>query len=239
MICIFISIPYTKAQRKLLEEDVTSYDLQKPKNGPNLLHFTHWYVDFGFFVPNPYQEDNQNVNFGKTHNFIIGYRYKIKATNWLAFGADAEYNSSTFNFKDNFFINNENLDYLIHNKEKLRINNVGGEIFIRFNFGKRGNVIGKFIDFAGYGLVNLYSKHIFVDKLSNPTFYNSKNVKTINTKLNYLELFNYGTRMRLGNNRFAICISYRFSEILKKDFQKEYNNLDLPKLNVDLQIGFH
>jgi hypothetical protein len=226
------------SQRTLIEEDVTTYDFNKPINGPNLMHFTHWYLGLGFYTPDPL-DDAIDIMYVKTHNFTVGYRYKLKATKWLAFGADLEYNTASYFFKNSFFNDSVFPDQTTHDVEKLRMNNFGTEIFIRFNFGKRGNIIGKFVDFAAYGLLNFDAKHIYIDKLSTPVFYNAKTVKVVNSKLNYIEFPQYGVRFRLGYNRYALCVSYRLSDILTQKFKTENSLFELPRLNVDFQIGLH
>jgi len=226
------------SQRTLVEEDVSTYDFEKPKNGPNLLHFTHWYLALDFYAPNPIEE-NIKCQYATSHNFMIGYRYKLRVTNWLALGADAEFYTSSYYFEDDFFYDITSEINTNHNKEKLRLNNFGTEVYIRFNCGKRGNVIGKFIDFAAYGLVNFDAKHIYIDKFSTPHFYDSKTVKVVNSNLNYIEFLNYGARFRIGYNRFAVSFAYRLSDILTKEFKSDNNQLELPRFSVGLQVGLH
>lgn len=237
-ILILITAQFSFSQRTLLEEDINSYDFEKPKNGPNLLHFTHWYLGLGFFTPDPLEESIE-IQYGKSNSFTIGYRYKLKATNWLSFGADLEYNTMSYHFKNAFFYDETSENQTKHDLEKLRIHNAGTEVYLRFNFGKRGNIIGKFVDFAGYGTLNFDAKHIFIDKFPSPTAYNSKKVKVVNSNLNYINFLNYGARLRFGYNRYAVCISYRLSDILSKEFKTENLQPELPRLNVDFQIGLH
>lgn len=236
-ILIFTTL-FSFSQRTLLEEDIRTYDFEKPMNGPNMLHFTHWYVGLGFFTPEP-QEKTIEILYGASHDFTLGFRYKLKATNWLAFGADLEYNTAVYYFNNSFFNDSNSALQTHHDKEKLRLNNASSEVYIRFNFGKRGNIIGKFIDFAAYGLYNFDNKHIYIDKYSNPNFYNAKTVKTINSNLNYIEALNYGARFRIGYNRYAICLSYRLSDILSQKFKTDNLQLELPRLNIDFQVGLH
>lgn len=221
-----------------MEEDITKYDFEKPKNGPNLLHFTHWYFGAGVIVQNPYEKsiDIENVS---THNLIIGYRYKLRVTNWLAFGADGIFYSESYYFKDNFFKESLTETSTNHNTEKIRLNNAGAEIYMRLNFGKRGNVIGKFVDFAAYGLYIFDAKHIYIDKLQTPGFYHAKKIKVENRQLTYIESLNYGVKLRCGYNRYAVFFIYRFSDILSSGFKTDNNLYELPRFSFGFQIGLH
>jgi len=59
--------------------------------------------------------------------------------------------------------------------------------------------------------------------------------KIILTKLKYMNSVNYGLTARIGYNRFVIFAMYRFSDI----FKSSSDRIDLPRLNVGLQLGIH
>ena len=225
------------AQRVLIEEDVASYDEANTKYGQNYRHYLHFYTDLAFFTPNPL-EDQLEIKYGLSNSFTFGYRYKLKLTNWLAVGADIKHNSLIYNFKNTFKPFDEEIN-IEHDKDKLKLNSFGTEVYLRLNFGKRGNMIGKFIDFAGYINAIYSTKHIYYNTYASGNMFKAEEQKTINSKLQYIQPYFYGAKVRLGINKFVLSFDYQLSEIFTQEFVQETNNYNLPKFSIGLQIGLH
>ena len=128
----------------------------------------------------------------------------------------------------------------IHDKETLRLNNLGFEIFQRINFGRRGNFVGKFIDMGLYYNWAFDVKHAYKDKIdqsNNPDM--AKNTKIINRNLNYIDDFNYGLRARLGFNRSVLTFTYRLSDLFDKTFHNNEIDIEMPRFTLGIQLGIH
>ena len=145
-------------QTVILNEKPLKYDLQIPSEGPNFRHFNHLYLSYNFIIPLG-DENEIETNFAKSYVFNLGWRYKFKIVEFLAIGTAINFYNVTYNLTQNekkMVPNN-----IQHTKEKMKFNNLGTEIFIRFNFGKRGNVIGKFADIATYLNYAISVKHLY------------------------------------------------------------------------------
>lgn len=223
----------TVSQTVLLHEKISDYDFEMPKQGPNFRHFTHLYLGFAFYIPTGNKNEIPIIN-GLSTAFSVGVRYKFKLTNFFAIGTALNYTNDIFTIKQDktkIFPNSN-----IHKREKLRLNSLGSEAFIRFNFGKRGNIIGRFIDFGAYINWVFVAKLVFKDQIKNqPNSYNAKKIKVVLSNLNYIKRYHYGVKTRIGMNRFVINASYRLDELLND----EYKPLFLPRFNVGIEIGLH
>jgi hypothetical protein len=115
---------------------------------------------------------------------------------------------------------------ITHEEEKFVFNNIELEVFNRINFGKRGDIVGFYIDFGPY--IN----YVFSARFK--TFENSDNIKTVYKNLDYTSPYEIGIKARLGIDRYNLFASYRLSDM----FIKKYNYPELSKLIIGLQIGF-
>lgn len=230
---IFMSLAVLSfSQEILLEEDVAG-DTIIEKNGPNLKRYGHFFFDYGFFADQP-EGDGMEIQYGFSNALTFGYRYKYKLNNTFAFGWDMHLSSWIFRIKQND--QKTFPDSILHTKERLTAGNLGGEIYLRINYGRRGNQIGNFIDLAGYGNWIYGATHYTKDKLDNPNSVHAKIVETSYTNLGYIDQYAYGVNCRLGFNRFVLGASYRLSDIILET----YNTYpEMPRLSVSLQIGIH
>jgi hypothetical protein len=229
IISIALTIHNAKAQKVVLEEDVLA-DSVTPIYGQNYKHFRHAYLTYGFVS----SEDTpgSEIIYGLSRHMALGYRYKRKFTNFYALGFDASINSDAFHLKQNSSKSLPNDS--IHESERLVFSYLKGEIYNRFNFGKRGNIIGKFIDLGVYANYNYRVKNISIDKLSDNE-YNAGRMKQIFTGLDYYERTGYGMVARAGINRYVVFAQYRLSDA----FEPAFNYEDLPKLILGFQVGLY
>ncbi len=225
------------SQTKLIEEDIRKYDIKIPTSGPNLKNFRHFYLDYAFAVTQT-KGEGADINFGKTHIFTIGWRYKRKLSNFFSYGFDFNYNNLVFNLKQNskkIVPNN-----ITHTKEKIKLNNAGGEFFLRTNIGRRGNIVGKFLDIGAFVNWSIITKHYFEDDTDSKTNgYNAGKTEVVYKDLNYVEEFQYGIKARIGVNRWVVSAKYRLSDVLTDKFRTSTVNIELPRLFIGLQIGLH
>ncbi len=238
LVIIIISLQFTAfSQTVLLHEDISKLDFQMPSNGPNYKNFHQLYVNYRFIVSlNDAQEVETNL--WKSAVFSVGWRYKRKLSNWFAVGTGINYSNAIFSIKQN---NAKQVPNNIqHDEEKLKFNSANLELYTRINFGKRGNVIGKFIDIGGYAGYAFSVKHFYKDNLdkSNPPYYSG--VTEVNQKdLNYVNRFNYGLKARMGVNRWVITASYRLSDLLTDDYKTIVGDYIFPRFDIGFELGLH
>ncbi|MFN8258596.1 MAG: hypothetical protein U0W24_23100 [Bacteroidales bacterium] len=224
-------------QTVILHEKISDYDFKMPKEGPNFRHFTHLYLGYSFFIPSGLDTEIDVKN-GTSGVFNLGWRYKLKVTNWFALGAGINYFNETYNLKQS-----ENKiipDSVQHKTEKLKFNNFGPDFYFRFNLGKRGNIIGRFVDLGAYCSWTVKAKHSFEDKVDPATSKSNASMeKVVYSNINYVEKFQYGLKARIGANRFVITGTYRLSDLFTEEYLDEKGQFTLPNLTVGLEIGLH
>jgi hypothetical protein len=224
-------------QTVLLHEKMDDYDFKIPRQGPNFRHFNYLNIGYAFFIP------SNNVNeietrVGTTTLLNIGWRYKYKITNWMAIGGGINYSNDIYDLKQE--TGKVVPDSIIHAKEKLKFNSVGPDVYIRFNFGKRGNIIGRFIDIGAYAAYAFKVKDMYQDNLEkNLATGNAGIQKVIRSDLDYVEKIQYGLKARIGVNRFVLTGTYRLNELLTEEYKEQVGELILPQLSIGIEIGLH
>lgn len=231
------------AQKVLLYQDVAQ-DTVKQTFGPNLKYFGHFYGGFGMMAGPA--ETGSEIDYLKSHEFLMGYRFKYKVGKVYGLGFDA-----TVTFQSVFLKQEEGKTLPtpdLYEEEKLKFTNVGLGFYNRFNFGKRGNYVGNFLDLGVYGNLMPFKTHIYEDDhlfgLVGPLD-GVKKVKVRETGLKYLSDTNYGFLARIGFNRYVLYGNYRLSDLFNSGYGvartdgviKRYG--ELPRLSVGFQIGIH
>ena len=131
-------------------------------------------------------------------------------------------------------------DNSIYDKEKIMSNNLGGDIFMRFNIGKRTTKVGNYIDLGGYGdWAYRTSREVTVDAVDPNDPIGSEYSTSTNFRLNYLEKINYGLQARIGYGKFVLFGKYRLSDMFTDEFKTAVSPTDLPRLIMGIEIGLH
>lgn len=229
-IIIFNLMVGVSAQKAILEKEVTDEIFNKEK-GPNLKKFDHLYLLANFFI-NTTSDEVETKPF-LSGKFGLGYRYKYKLLSFYNIGFDISYKRLNFNLKqsEDKVVPND----ILHDKERLAMNNFDLELYQRFQIGKTGNMIGFFIDMGAYVGYVYGAKHVTKDEIEDDDLYKAELRKVINKKLNYTENLTYGVKARVGYNRFSLSGTYRFADL----FISSYDFPELPRFTVGLQIGLH
>ena len=165
------------SQDVLFNETVNSDSVIETK-GPNLKHYKHTYIGFGFAAMQS-ENKSSNIELGPSSNFIFGYRNKLKISNFYAVGYDVSYNLSWYRLsqtKDKL-----TPDAFQNDKERLTFQNLEFSVYNRFNFGKRGNIIGKFIDLGAYADWTFLCSHFIKNKISSQNNYKKPAANTISS----------------------------------------------------------
>ena len=216
------------AQDIKLQQDVTENKIST--EGPNRKNYHHSYMGYGVCAGKA--SDSLKTKFG-SGNFVFGYRYKRRFCQAYAIGYDVNYNANFFRIVQDsmkMFPNN-----VLHKKEKLIQNNVALVIYNRFNFGRRGDYIGHFLDLGAYAEWNFRSVYQTYDEYAVANSVGASNTRQIHSGLTYLNPFNYGFTARIGASKYALYANYRMSDI----FKISYIFPELPRLIIGLQLGLH
>lgn len=218
----------------LLEQDVNA-DTVLPSSGPNMKNYTHSYFRYGF-VAGSSDSAGADIKPGYSSEFAFGVRYKRRISNFYSLGFDVFYNTINYHLKQDsskIFPNP-----VLHKKEKLAYNNFGLELYNRINVGKRGNILGNFVDIGGYGEWGSLIKHFYRDELA--VAQTGASVREVtNKRLLYTSNLNYGAVARFGINRYVLYGKYRFSDIIKPGYlsQTGLRYPELPRIIVGIEIG--
>jgi Outer membrane protein beta-barrel domain len=215
-----LCVSFVNAQ-VVLEKDAKA-DTLVPSFGKNRFFYMHNTIGYGVNILN--QSNAYETELPGSGNFMFGYTFKWKVSNFFAFGFDLMWNSYDYQLKQDD--NKLFPDSLTHDKQKIMFNDISVSPYIRINFDvKRGNYLGYYLDLGGYGAFHLNRKLYTKDILS------SEEVsKTYISKYKALEKYNYGLYARLGFNTVTVFAKYRMSELL---IENGVN--DLPPLTVGLQ----
>lgn len=228
-------------QEILLQEDVNA-DTTELDIGPNKKKFSHSYFGLGF--PASADSVGSPINYGKSFELIIGRRMKWRVNNFYALGLDFAYHLSSYSIKQvpGKVLPNDSL----HDKERLKLHHLGLGFYNRFNYGKRGNYIGNFIDVGIRFDIPIFTSHTTEDELELASNNNGRKIKTKTTDLRFIEDYSYSGYFRLGFNKFVLTASYRLANLFIADanLYTKYNNglakyPELPVLNVGVEIGMH
>lgn len=217
-------------QKILMDKDVSK--AYKNIEGPNTKSFKQLVIGTGMIVGGSPELEINNLRSGY---FSAGFRQKFKVLSFYSAGYEIGYNALRFNIKqteDKMIPNN-----ILHDKEKLRFHDFHLMLFNRLNFGKRGNVIGRFIDFGGYVDYVFSSSHYTKDRIEESAFSSEPDVYADVTvvkhsKLDYVRPFGYGVFARAGINWFAVKVTYRVSEL----FREKYDWPELPRVYIGIEL---
>jgi hypothetical protein len=219
-----------QAQTRIIsEEPDTSGEITK--FGPNRFYYQHSLLALG----NYYYQKQPGMHTDGAVNFTTGGRLKLKIFSWESITYDFAYRL------DNFTINQKQtkrapLNTGVHQRERVTVHNMTMAFCNRFSFGRRGNIMGFWIDMGVYGDWAFSKSNVYLDRYydSNSSTAERYKVKTRLTRLKYIEPFNYGFTFRMGGDYGGVFANYRVNDLIKNASTTSYN--DLPKLNIGLEI---
>jgi hypothetical protein len=211
-------------QQVLLGEDLRG-DTLVPDFGMNRKHYTHSY--FGFhFVAGQAEDQAANVALGRSWSFEYGFRYKRRYNQTFSGGFELLAKRSSFHPER--FLEVEIPEDYSYNREKFVFLSMGGVVYQRFNYGMRGNYIGRFVDIGAYGDMHMNVRHIL--RLDG-----DPRLRIRRAGMDYHEFLGYGVFLRLGFNNFVLRGTYRLSDI----FKPEAGLAGFPRISFGLELGLH
>lgn len=208
------------------QEEVHSTEvdsIQLPKKGPNSPSLFHTKTDIGTHLP--LLGDDAVPTTLRSGEFVFGFRYQKKLANFMSFGIGGGYYYNQVYFQQN------NAKTVPTNatfkNERITNHRVYAELAPRFHFGKRGNVMGKWLEVGGYAFYNFTSKYTGVYNTSDSLFVNNSgfagtdfkgSIKTSVRNIQFTEPLGYGAMLRFGVNKTSFYIKYRLSDYFKPSY---------------------
>ncbi len=222
------------AQDVVLDKDVDKQ--YEDKKGPNMRYYGHFYQALGFAIP--YEEmSGANIQVGKSSEYFVGYRYKLKLLSFYAIGFDVNYIWRRYGIKSepdlpvDVALNPFSQASLV-DKMNLGLSSLGGEVYNRVNIGKRGNVLGKYFDIGIKAEWNIGNRLVIKQKAVAGDYFEKS--RSVQKNLNFIEKFSTLLTARIGINNYSIYGNYRISNL----FTTDYSIPELPPLTAGFQMKF-
>lgn len=221
--CLLVLSMSVFAQEEILEMN-PAVDTIEPVKGPNRKHFVHPFMSFGMCVDAG--ETGAQVKQPRIDQYSFGIRYKRRLAEHFAWGWDLAYNVNDFSLKQD--VTKTTPDPISYDRQRMIFYNAQVGLYVRINYGKRGNTLGKYIDLAGYGDAviahTLYTKYHLLD---------NSVVRSRRSGLGYFQRLNYGAQVRFGFKKVIIYGQYRISDM----FYKPENLAELPRIIAGIQFS--
>ena len=212
-----------RAQQVLLQTNVAS-DTLTPHTGPNRPWFGHLYAGYGFAAGG--SALGVKYGFGSTET-TLGGRLKRRLNGNLALCADLRYNFLRYQLNpdqphDQPFLSNPEAN------QHLSYHQIQSEVSARLNLGRRGNVVGRYLDLLAYGGYAFSAST--AAELPAP---GGGNREQVDYAPPYLARWLGGVGLRLGSNSLALVGRYRLSNALRSTGLPEP-----PRATVGIEIGW-
>lgn len=193
----------SQAQSVLLEQDVNQ-DTIIPSKGANRTFFTSSYFAVGSILGSSTGDSSLAMATGKSWELKYGISYKIRACNYYGVVFNFDYGRQAFY--------QEPVDP--QNKyEKYILNNAGLGLMNRFNFGKRGNRVGNYLELGASGqYAFMVRKKVLTQKDDKDAVY--KSLKATFNDPHEINKLNYYADARLGFGHYVVYGRYLLSDIL-------------------------
>jgi hypothetical protein len=217
-----------QAQQVLVEANVAD-DTIKTTFGPNRRYFGHVYGSYGLLA-GASGGSGARLRYGLgSVEAQLGGRLKRRLSQTLALNLDVRYAYQQFSLAQN--AQKTVPTPMLHKSESLSLHHLQSELSLRLNAGRRGNVVGRYLDLLAYGGWVAGTSHTTEDEPS-PGI---TSVETTESGLPYLRRWTGGVGARLGSDRYALVTRYRLSSV----FRSAYPAFpELPRWVVGVELGW-
>ncbi len=216
------------AQRVLLRADPAA-DSVPARYGPNRAFYQHLYLGFASVVGRP-AGPGADLRYPQSGEFFLGLRNKWRLNTALAAGIDVRYARLQYQLRQNSTKLLPNT--ATHYREALSLSQVQLEPFGRLNFGRRGNIIGHYLDLSAWGGWALNTTHTYEDR---PGANGSARTQVKEQRPDYLRRWSWGLGARLGSGRYAAVARYRLANTFGPTADLTYP--ELPRWLVGVELG--
>ena len=215
-----------QAQQVLVSANVAD-DTVKTTFGPNRRYFGHLYIGYGL-VAGP-AGAGAGLRYGSASSELRGGgRLKFRLTQSVALNLDLGYVYQRYTLAQN---GQKTLPTpVLHHTENLGLHQLYSEVGVRLNVGRRGNVVGSYLDLLASGGWVAGTSHTTEDD-PGPGI---GAVETIEYGLPYLRRWTSGVGARLGFDRYALTSRYRLSPAFGTDYAAWP---ELPRWVLGVEIG--
>ncbi|MCC2544995.1 hypothetical protein LJY25_00940 [Hymenobacter sp. BT175] len=217
------------AQRVLLQSEVAS-DTLYSGFGPNRGYYNHLYLGYAPVIGEA-SAPGAALRYGASGDFFVGIRNKVRLHQALAVGIDLRLDWLTYSLVQNAAKTVPNAQQ--HSTENLSLQQLQTEVFTRFNVGRRGNAIGRYLDLSGWGGYVIGSSHSYTDR---PGTNGTRKTVVTERGLSYVTRWPYGVGARVGSGRYALLLRYRLSDSYRGAEKELYP--EMPRWLVGLELGW-
>lgn len=210
----------------LLDENNVTDAYTPSTVGPNRKWHRQIYLQLGFMADNP--NTGAAIRYGLSTQWGIGFRAKRRFNNTFSATNEWGYRAAIFNLKqeDAKIVPNS----IKHRTEKIDFHSITTALHLRINVGKRGNYIGNFIEFGGYGGYAFLARHLTWDKLKDSQ---ASSRRVTEKGLNYINRLDYGLSGKIGVNKWSVFARYRLSDM----FKQSSGFPEMSKLTIGIDFG--
>ena len=221
---LLLGLP-ARAQQVLVQANVAD-DTVKTTFGPNRRYFGHLYLGYGLVVGAA--APGAALRYGPASAELwAGGRLKYRLTQALALNLDLGYAYGRYGLVQN---GQKTVPTpALHRRESLDLHQLGSEVSLRLNAGRRGNSVGRYLDVLAGGSWVAGTAHRAEDDPA-PGI---GSVETIEHGLRYLRPWLAGVGVRLGVDRYALTARYRITSA----FRPEFGFPELPRWRVGVEVG--
>lgn len=205
------------AQTTQLRENVNQWKKSiehENKFGPNGKYFFSGVYGIALIAGRPASDSLQLKSDELSNQLFIGYRGKLKLTEYVALGGDLLYFRQAFKL-----LQSETHNVLSPGKsnamQRLTLHDLTAGIHLRLNFGKRGDYLGKYIDLGGE-MHTVFWHRLLTKNYTDPTQNNGGKIeKVIQSQLNYIRTFQEFAVVRIGWSAISISARYRLNGMFR------------------------
>ena len=215
-----------RAQQVLVQANVAN-DTLKTTFGPNRRWFGHGYVALGLAVGPA--ETGAKLRYGfSSAEARVGGRLKLRLSQSVALCGDLAYAYLRYELAQE--AGKRVPAPTLHLRENLALHQLATEVALRLNYGRRGNVVGRYLDLLAGGSWAAGTRHTTED-VPAPGI---NSFATTESGLPYLRRFGGSVGGRLGFDRYALVARYRLSPA----FASGYGAWpELPRWVVGIEVG--
>lgn len=216
------------AQRVLLRADPATDTLPR-RYGPNRTFYQHLYLGYAPVV-GAAAGPGATLLYPQSGELFAGLRSKWRITGAAALGLDARFAYLRYQLRQNGQKQLPTLQQ--HYREALNLTQLQLEPFARVNLGRRGNVVGHYLDLSGWSSWALGTSHSYEDRPGQ-----GQGTRTLvkEQRPAYLRRWSWGVGTRLGAGRYALLARYRLSDTFSSTAPVAYP--ELPRWLLGLEIG--